>query len=920
MKRLIVLFLSILLFSTLSFSQKTFVTGTIKDTLENKDLSNAVISLLRPSDSVLVKYTRSDNAGHFKLQNIIPAKYIVLITYPRFADFADVYDVKEPGGLDLGTIALTSKATLLQEVVIRSGAAIRIKGDTTEFVADSFKVKEGATVEDLLKQLPGLQVNSKSEITAQGKQVNKVLVDGEEFFGDDPTMATQNINAKAVSKVQVYDTKSEQQQLTGLTTGNEGKTVNIQLKEDAKKGAFGKAYVNTDFHKYEDSKLMFNKFVGKKKVAAYASMTNINTGSLSWQDRNKLGIEDDWQYDEIGDYYISFGSNDEFNDWSLRGLPKAYTAGALFSNKWNADKNNVNASYRFNSLGTNNVGSTFTQNILPTGITYSNKRVNTRGLSEQHAINGKYEWKIDSLASLKFTTASTYKTTETFGTTASEYLDSIQQFINRSLRTNDNNTKRLQSDNQLTYRQMFNKKDRLLIASVRYGITNDDGEGILNTKIDYYKNGSVDSVAIIDQKKINDGRSETIGTKLTFNEPLSAKWNLVLDYSYNHNNSLSKTNTFEKDLNNKYADLNEEFSNNFDLNATSNSGTSTLRYIGKKVKLAIGSGLSNVKLRLHNLDSNSFKSYNFLNITPQAQFNYNIKQQTGINFNYRGVTRQPTINQLQPLRDNNDPLNVFTGNPDLKVGFDHNFNLSFNQYKVLSAKGMWFNVSYTIQQNAITNRSVIDDNGKRTYFPVNVNGNHRWYFWGNWNKGNGQKTPRFGFQLNGNGGRSITYVNNATSINKYTSLATSFTIGMETPDKFRFNLRPSVGYNKSSSSLQKTIDNNYFTYGGNVDGYIMLPGKFELSSNVNFDLRQRIEAFSQNTNLILWNAELNRKIFKDKSGRIGIIANDILDQNKGFNRIINSNFVTDESYQRISRYFLIRLEWSFNKMPGGEKK
>ena len=190
---------------------------------------------------------------------------MLLITYPKFADFADIIEVKIQPETDLGTIPLTLKAKLMDAVIIKSAGAIRIKGDTTEFVADSFKLKDGATVEDLLKRFPGFQVNSKGEITAQGKKVDKVLVDGEEFFGDDPTMATQNITAKAVDKVQVYDTKSDQQNLTGISSGAEGKTVNIKLKEDSKKGSFGKIYAGSDFSNLMDAKGLVQQICWQKE-------------------------------------------------------------------------------------------------------------------------------------------------------------------------------------------------------------------------------------------------------------------------------------------------------------------------------------------------------------------------------------------------------------------------------------------------------------------------------------------------------------------------------------------------------------------------------------------------------------------------------------------------------------------------------
>ncbi len=320
----------------------------------------------------------------------------------------------------------------MDAVIIKSAAAVRIKGDTTGFVADSFKLKEGATVEELLRRLPGFQVNSKGEITAQGQRVGKVLVDGEEFFGDDPTMATQNIGAKSVDKVQVYDTKTEQQNITGISSGEESKTVNIKLKEDAKKGSFGKAYAGSDFSKLMDAKALYNKFVGKKKISFYGTKSDISTGSLNWEDREKLGIEESYEYDEISGYYYSFASGDEFSDWSLQGLPHSYTAGGLYTNKWNADKNSINGSYRYNRLATNNNSSNLTQNILSNSVTYRNKYQTTNGLVQQHSGNAKYEWKIDSLASLRFSAAGVYKTNQLQSIMNSEFLNADRFYINKS--------------------------------------------------------------------------------------------------------------------------------------------------------------------------------------------------------------------------------------------------------------------------------------------------------------------------------------------------------------------------------------------------------------------------------------------------------------------------------------------------------
>ncbi|HUR67165.1 MAG TPA: TonB-dependent receptor [Chitinophagaceae bacterium] len=903
-----------------SHAQKSIISGKITDSTEKRSLHLAAISLLRKSDSTLVSFTRTDKEGKFIIPQADTGRYVILVTYPRFADFMEDLEVK--ADKDMGDVFMTPASKLLNEVIVKTVGAIRIKGDTTEFVADSFKVKEGATVEDLLKKLPGFSVNSKGEIVAQGKRVDKVLVDGEEFFGDDPTMATQNISAKAVDKVQVFETKTEQQNMTGMTTGNEGKTVNIKLKEDAKKGAFGKIQAGSDLHKYFEGKALYNKFVGKKKISVYGTKTNVNTGSLNWEDRQKLGMENDFEYDELSGYYFSFGGNDEFNDWSLRGLPNAWTGGALFSNKWNADKHNVNVSYRYNQLATTNIGTTFTQNILPNGVSYSNKYTTKNGLNRQHAINGKYEWKLDSFATFKIVTAYTKKIGSNDGTNNGEFIAEDLDTVNQSFNSYSNNTDRSQVDNQLTWKQLFKKKNRQLNTVLRYGVTEDDNSGLVYTRIRFFDpSGIYQSSDTVDQQKLFDGRSTTLGIKTTFMEPLSVKWMLVMDYAWNKNHSRSLRNTYEKDFNGKYQDRVTDFSNNFELDAFSHSGSAIFRYTGKKMRAGIGSGFSAIKLGLHDLDSNSTNKFNFFNVTPQAQVNFTPKAQFNIGINYRGNTIQPNINQLQPLRDNTDELNVYTGNPDLKVGFNHSMSVFVNQYKVLSQSWLGANFSYNIQQNAITQFNTIDLNtGKRTYYPVNVSGNRNWYMWSSYNKSKGNKKPNYGFSINGNGNRFNNFVNGVKGLTRSFSLSFELQLGIESEEKFDFSIRPRIGYNKSNSSFSKTNNNNYWSYGGWAEAEMTLPWKMEFNSSLNADLRQKLPAFATNTNLIIWNAGLSKKIFKKDAGKIGIYVNDILDDNKGFTRNISSTFISDDRYQKISRYFLLKFEWSFNKAPGGTTK
>ncbi|HEX5025940.1 MAG TPA: carboxypeptidase-like regulatory domain-containing protein, partial [Agriterribacter sp.] len=385
------------------YSQDGAITGTITDTTNQKKLQNAVIALMKKEDSTLYKFTRSDKNGAFVLSALPENKYFFIISYPGFADYVDDVEIQPGSTIHLGAINLTNKSLLLKEIVIRQNNAIRIKGDTTEFAADSFAVRANASAEDLLKVLPGIQVDKNGKIIAQGQEVQKVLVDGEEFFSDDPTVATRNIRADAVDKVQVYDKKSDQAAFTGIDDGEKTKTINLKLKEDKKNGYFGKVSAGGGLKDKFNNEGMINFFRGKRKMAAFGTMSNTGQTGLNWEDNRKYaGTEDNFEYDENNGFFYSFGESDAF-EFNGNGLPKAWTAGAHYSNKWNDNKYNLNTSYLYKKLDVQGYGETKTQYILPDTLYYINQINSNFSQRVRNTLGGKYEVQLDSSSSLKFT-------------------------------------------------------------------------------------------------------------------------------------------------------------------------------------------------------------------------------------------------------------------------------------------------------------------------------------------------------------------------------------------------------------------------------------------------------------------------------------------------------------------------------------
>ena len=321
MKYYFTLVLSLFIFSTNSYAQNAGLSGRIYDSVNVKPVVFATVSAIRKSDSVLIAHTRTSQQGKFALNKLAADTYVVLIAHNNYVDFVDEIILNpEDGVKELGDYNMIQRGQMLREVIIKNTAGIKIKGDTLEYLADSFKVRQGAMVEDLLKVLPGIQVNKKGEITAMGEKVEKVLVDGEEFFGDDPTVATQNIQSKVVEKVQVFDKKSDQAAFTGFDDGQEEKTINLKLKDNMNRGEFGKVELGGGWEDRWQNQAMVNSFKNKRQMSIYGLMSSNGKTGLGWEDRNKYtGDGNNMQMDEDGGFMWSFyDDGDEIGRASCR--------------------------------------------------------------------------------------------------------------------------------------------------------------------------------------------------------------------------------------------------------------------------------------------------------------------------------------------------------------------------------------------------------------------------------------------------------------------------------------------------------------------------------------------------------------------------------------------------------------------------
>jgi Outer membrane protein beta-barrel family len=922
MRKQVLLALCLAFITQLALAQTSSLKGSVVDNTDNKNLQNTVISLMRAKDSVLIKFARADKAGNFSIANINEGDYIVMITHPYLGDYFDKAEVKPNAVTDLGKINMIPKSKLLAEVIIKSGSPIRIKGDTTVYTADSFKVREGANVEELLRRLPGIQVDKDGKITAMGEKVTKVLVDGEEFFGSDPGIATKNLRADVVKEVEVFDKKSDQAEFTGIDDGVKDKTINLKLKEDKKKGYFGKVEAGGGLPDMYSNSVMLNAFKGKRKLAAYGIMSNTGKTNLDWEDANnygggmegvETGISDD------GGMYMMWNGDNENNYWGGRnGIPRNWNGGLHYSNKFNNNKQSLNGGYKFSKVNAPGVTSTFSKTFLPDTSWSTNTISNNYSSNNKHAFNFTLETTIDSMNTLKWTTRANENKSLTRNSYYSESLTDANDSINNSRRNSNNKGVNDAITSSLLWKHKFKKLSRTLSVNADLNWNRSDNEGLLYSLNNYFTGGLIDRRDTVDQQNIRNNEGKSITTKVAYTEPLLKDMYLELSYALSYNANSNERITNEKDASGKYEERIDSLSNSFQFNRLVNTPGINFRVNKKKYTYSFGSSVAFSQFIQKNLTDDTRRNYDFTNFFPRANFTYKIKASENIRFNYNGSTTAPTLEQLQPVTVNTDQFNIYIGNPNLDQAFRHSFNINYSSWNALKERNIWGGMRFNYTQNAFTQFSKIGSAGERVYQTVNVDGIYNF----NVNMDYGLKIPdtqwRLGFGPNVNINRNIDFVQdqrtgetvkNKTDTRSY---GMRFNIGQYVKDKYNFHMGPNFTLNKSKASVNTSANAEYWQIDGWAQGNVTLPKNFEIGTDINFQARQKDPRFPANNNFTTWNASLIKRVMKNElEFKVGVY--DILNQNRGYNRSFNSYSFTESYYNTLKRFWMLTVTWNISK-------
>lgn len=896
---------------TLVFGQQMKITGTVFDTSGSQKVKDVVVMAVRMKDSLLLKNTRTKEDGTFELSNFPIDTFTLIVEHPLFEPKTYyIFGNKDNNEINIPKITLSEKSKELNEVVIFANKnPIYYRGDTLVYVADSFKVGENAVVEDLLKKLPGIKVDENGQITSQGKQISQVLVDGDEFFGADPTIATRNLGAKGVESVQIYEKEKE-----NAKAGEDDKiqVLDLKLKEDAKKGYFGKVSGATDFglsadNPFYETEVLANKFKGKQKISVFVLGSNTPKSNFKWGDMNKFGLENE-------------RNSSGMNDWNQRntnntsGIPKTLKAGVYYTDKiGKTGKIGFNYAYYNNELVA--AGSSYSQYFL-TDTTYFTKDSSSNiSRNESHRLNFNYSVNLDSLTFLEVKPNLNFDGATTDNTSISEFIGETQL---RSLATNIRNTndsKGITSNSEALIRRKFKKPKREVELKYLLSYSNNDTEGKLYNNTFYTDTNFTDIQ--FEQEKSNKNSSVNHFTTLTYTEPLTKKIKLQLEYLYEFGDVKQDKRAYNLDpTTQQFSILDLDFSNNFDNIRQQHRGTAVGIYENAKHTLTGGFGIRNIAIENRNLILDSVIPQNISNFLPQ--FSYQFKPSISKRFSlfYTTNSQQPGINDLQPVPDNTNPNRIQKGNPDLKPNYIHNLRINFNTWSALTGRYIWSGINATFTDNAFGNSSSFDQYGRTVSQTVNVNGNA----FANLFAGAG--LPLFNRKIeispnvNASYMRYTNFINDMENITQNRSVAGGLEVELKL-DSLQISISNDYSYTDPVSSLASASNTPFSMQTYKFDVEWQLPFHFKIKTDGKYIINsQRTNGF--NRNIFVVNAELIRTFLPTENLIVALSGNDLLKQNLNLQRQINGNIITDNYTNIITRYFLLRVTYKFNNNKSKE--
>lgn len=927
MKITALLSIFLFLFAFGAQAQQGQVKGLLTDSSGIHPLPDATVALLHGRDSSLAATVFTDKKGAFSFTGVTPGNYRVYITFLGYQPvFKNITISESKPSVDMGTIPLKGKGLMLNEVeIIQEVPPIVVKKDTIEFNAGSFKTRENAVVEDLLKKLPGVSVDKDGVITAQGETVKRVLVDGKPFFSDDPKLATKNLPADIIDKIQLIDRKSDQAQFTGIDDGNGEKAINITIKKDKKQGFFGRASAGYGDNERFAINTNLNSFRDNRQMSFLGSGNNVNNLGYTFSD--VFNFSSSGSGGGGGRRGAAMSTISNLGGNSTTGITRNWNAGLNYNEDFGS-KLKINGSYFANDTRTQTQSLSNKQTFLADTSYYYNQNSGSIAENKNHRLNMRVEYEIDSMHSLVLTPSFSYSDGNNYSENSYQSLDHNNI---KTIEGNSLNTSKATSPNFSTtalFRKKFNKNGRTLSANVNFSYNTTDRQNYYKTTDTHLSTDTTEAYTTGYDRLTNaDNLGRTLGMRLTYTEPIMRDRYMELTYSVNNNYSSSKNLTYDiNGSSGKYDQYNDSLSNVFENVFTTQQAGLNIRTQKFKYDYTLGLNVQFSSLVNDNISKDTHIGQHTVNFFPSASFNYNFEKSKRLRFHYNGNTSQPTVQQLQPLPDLTSSIYVQEGNPNLKPSFTHNMNMGYNVFNNSTFRGFFANVSASFTSNKIVNANRSDTSGKQYTKPMNANGAY------NLNAFMVNTIPlkkantSLNINTNLSYGRDVSFSATGTdfsssvkSFTKNFSVTQGLSFNYAYKEVFDFSTSASVNYSGARYDIQPNNNTNYFNYAFSFDYNVNLPAGFIIGSDISYTLNAgRAEGY--NVDFTMLNASISKSVFKNKRGQFKLTGYDLLKQNVSISRNTGENYIEDVQNMVLQRYFMISFTYFINKFGGNEKR
>ncbi len=905
------LMLLMILFSPMAFAQQSGVnvTGSVVEQGSDTPIEQATVRLLNVKDSAMVRGVVSARNGSFTLKNVKKGSYLLHITFIGYDPLYQPLQItgkKNP--VNVGKLELSDGAIELGEaVVIGKAPEVTVRNDTVEYNADSYKVTEGSVLEDLLKKMPGVEVDSEGKITVNGKEVKKVMVDGKEFFSDDPKVASKNLPAKMIDKLQVLDKKSDMAQMTGFDDGEEETVINLTVKPGMKQGWFGNAYGGYGSKDRYEGNAMVNRFVNNDQITFMGGANNTNN----------MGFSDlaSTMFSGMGG---GGGRRGGFGAGS--GITSSGNAGLNFSKEFKPDKLTLGGNTRYSHSDNDARSKSDRQNILPgDSSSYDNSEAMSRTKSDNFGVDFRLEWKPDTMTQLIFRPSFSFSHSMNDNFSDATTLDNERDTVNTNKSSNYSESNGYNLNASIDFSRKLNNKGRVFSATLSGGNSDSYSDGMNRSDIVYFNQTDALKNSIIDQRSRYDNKGFNYRAYVSWVEPIGHNNFIQATYSISQRKQEALKNVYNQDADGIYNVLDSAYSQSYRNNFISQRAS--LSFKSQRAKFNYTIGL--------NLDPSYSSSENFVgdttlskitrkvvNLSPMAQFNYMFDKRTNLRIMYNGRTSQPSMTQLQPVADISDPTNITIGNPDLNPRYTNNVFIRFQQFTPEKQRAFMImaNGSYIIN-DIVSYTSYNQETGVKTTTYKNVNGNY---------SGNVRmmlNTPLKNKKFSINSMTMASFANSNGYINEEKNTNRNLILSERGGIDFRssyldLGVNGNIRYNATSNSLQKENNQNTFNYGAGGYTTIYLPLNFKIESDVNWSTNSGYgDGFKQNE--VLWNASASKSFLKNNQGTLRFKIYDILRQRSNISRSVTASYIQDSEYNTLGSYFMVHFIYRFSIFKGG---